>query len=171
MNAFHRTAALSTATLVITALALSACGSSDGTTASTAAGSTPTGVLVDANGDALYSPSQEANGMIECTGSCEQIWKPVTPDDAPASGNVTGKLGTVKRPDGSEQVTLDGAPLYTFAYDMIPGDVKGDGQQDTFDGTSFSWHAATPSGPAADRSGSNSNGDSGNSNNGGYGDY
>ncbi len=147
MNAFHRTAALSSATLVITALALAACGSSDDTTASTAAGSTPTGVLVDANGDALYSPSQEASGMIKCTGSCEQIWKPVTPESAPASGDVTGKLGTVKRPDGSEQVTVDGAPLYTFAEDS-PGQATGDGVQDSFDGKDFTWHVITADGAA-----------------------
>ena len=90
MKIYHRTAALSVVSLVIAALALSACGSNgDSTTATPAAG---TGgetvmtasvdgagtVLVDAKGDALYSPSQEANGMIHCTGSCEQIWKPVT---------------------------------------------------------------------------------------------
>ena len=148
MNAFRRTAALSAVPLAIAALGLSACRSSDDTTASTAAATTaPTGVLVDTNGDALYSPAQEADGMIECTGSCEQIWKPVTPDDAPASGNVTGKLGTVKRPDGSEQVTLDGAPLYTFAEDS-PGQATGDGVQDSFDGKDFTWHVVTSDGSA-----------------------
>lgn len=155
MNIYIRTAALSVVSLVIAALALSACGSNgDSTTATAAAG---TGgetvmtasvdgagtVLVDANGDALYSPSQEANGMIHCTGSCEQIWKPVTASGAPTgSADVSGKLGTVKRPDGTEQVTLDGAPLYTFAEDS-PGQVNGDGVQDSFGGTDFTWHVIT----------------------------
>ena len=155
MNVYRRTAALSVVSLVIAALALSACGSNgDSTNAIAAAG---TGgatvmtasvdgvgtVLVDANGDALYSPSQEANGMIHCTGSCAQIWKPVTASGAPTgSADVTGKLGTVKRPDGTEQVTLDGAPLYTFAEDS-PGQVNGDGVQDSFGGRDFTWHVIT----------------------------
>ncbi|QGN32840.1 hypothetical protein [Microlunatus sp. Gsoil 973] len=132
-------------------------------------------VLVNSKGRTLYLDDQEKSGRILCAkADCTAIWAPLTIKGRKAPtgpADVNDKLGTIKRPDGITQVTLDGAPLYTFAYDMIPGDVKGDGQQDTFDGTSFSWHAATPSGPAADRSGSNSNGDSGNSNNGGYGDY
>jgi predicted lipoprotein with Yx(FWY)xxD motif len=100
-------------------------------------------VLVDASGDALYSSSQEANGVIRCTGSCAQIWEPVTASGAPTgSADVTGKLGTVKRPDGPEQVTLDGAPLYTFAEDS-PGQVNGDGFRDTFGGKDFTWHVIT----------------------------
>ena len=103
-------------------------------------------VLVDSNGDALYSPSQEANGMIQCTGSCAQIWKPLTAAGAPTgSADVTGKLGTVKRPDGTEQVTLDGAPLYTFTEDS-PGQVNGDGFQDSFGGKDFTWHVLTVGG-------------------------
>ncbi len=84
MNAFRRTAALSVVSLVISALAHSACGSSDSTTSTAAATSggetvmtaSVSGVgtaLVDADSDALYSPSQEANGAIRCTGSCAQI--------------------------------------------------------------------------------------------------
>ena len=145
MNAFHRTAALSAVPLAIAALALSACGSNDDSTAS--ASSTPTGALVDTNGDALYTPSQEADGVIQCTGSCEQIWKPLAPESAPAAADVTGKLGTVKRPDGTEQVTLDGAPLYTFAEDS-PGQATGDGVSDSFGGKDFTWHVVTADGSA-----------------------
>ncbi len=45
----------------------------------------------------------------------------------------------MKRPDGAEQVTLDGAPLYAFAEDS-PGQVTGDGVQDSFGGKAFTWH-------------------------------
>jgi predicted lipoprotein with Yx(FWY)xxD motif len=162
MNAFRHTATLSAVPLAIAALALSACGSTDDTTTSA---STPAGnetvatasvdgvgtVLVDANGNALYSPDEESNGMIQCTGSCEQIWKPLTASGTPtASGDVTGELGTVKRPDGTEQVTLDGAPLYTFAEDS-PGQATGDGVQDSFGGKDFTWHAITVGAPAPDQ--------------------
>jgi predicted lipoprotein with Yx(FWY)xxD motif len=138
-------------------LVLSACGGSNDNQA-TAASSTSGGqtvgvatingsrVLVDSSGDALYSPDQEANGMISCTGSCESIWMPLTtsPGAKPtASSDVTGKVGTIKRPDGSMQVTFNGAPLYTFTEDGGPGNVTGDGFQDQFNGKSFTWHVVS----------------------------
>jgi predicted lipoprotein with Yx(FWY)xxD motif len=84
--------------------------------------------------------------MIQCTASCAQIWKPLTATGAPiGSADVTGKLGAVKRPDGTEQVTLAGAPLYTFAEDS-PGQVNGDGVQDSFGGKDFTWHVITVGG-------------------------
>jgi predicted lipoprotein with Yx(FWY)xxD motif len=164
MNLYRRNAALSVVSLVISALALSACGSNDDSTTPTAA-ATSGGetvmtasvsgvgtVLVDANGDALYSPSREANGTIQCTDSCAQIWKPLIADAPTGSADVTGRLGTVKRPDGTEQVTLGGAPLYTFAEDS-PGQVTGDGVQDSFGGKDFTWHViAAGAAPQHDQS-------------------
>lgn len=141
-----------------------------GTTAMTVSVRTASGigkVLVDNKGRTLYLDDQEKSGKILCAkADCTAIWAPLTMrgGDAPTGpSSVNAKLGTLKRPDGTTQVTLNGAPLYTFADDHVPGDVKGDGQKDQFDGTSFSWHAATPNGPAADQSGS--------SNGGGYGGY
>ena len=152
------------------ALLLSACGGSNDNQA-TAASSTSGGqtvgvstingsqVLVDSSGNALYSPDQEANGMISCTGSCESIWMPLTTSGGAkptASSDVTGKVGTIKRPDGTMQVTLDGAPLYTFAEDSGPGTATGDGVSDQFGGQSFTWHAVTVGGSPAPSAGSSS---------------
>ena len=53
-------------------------------------------------------------------------------------------LGTVKRPDGRLQVAYKGGPLYTFAEDRKPGDMKGNGFKDV--GT---WRVVTVSGQAA----------------------
>ena len=61
------------------------------------------------------------------------------------SGGV-GSLGTVKRPDGTEQVTYKGMPLYTFAQDQKPGDAGGQGIKDV--GT---WTAVTVAPPARRR--------------------
>ena len=53
------------------------------------------------------------------------------------------KLGVVKGPGGKSQVTFGGKPLYTFVQDS-PGQPTGNGAMDSFDGTSFTWTAATP---------------------------
>ena len=53
-------------------------------------------------------------------------------------------LSTVKRPDGRSQVAYKGGPLYTFAQDRKPGDMKGNGFKDV--GT---WRVVTVSGQAA----------------------
>jgi predicted lipoprotein with Yx(FWY)xxD motif len=150
---------LRTGLVAIAALAvvgLYACGSDDdGATASSTAPETVAvksigdagEVLVDSNGVALYSPDQEANGKILCTGGCEAIWKPLSAGsgEPTASSDIGGELGTVKRPDGSQQVTFDGAPLYTFTEEG-PGEVTGDGFSDAFGGQQFTWHVAQPSG-------------------------
>jgi predicted lipoprotein with Yx(FWY)xxD motif len=148
---------------IAAALGLAACGGSNdsnATAASPPASSDTVAVsdigsagqvLVDSQGNALYTPEQEANGKIMCTGSCLSEWMPLTVSGSTqptASADVTGKLGTVKRPDGGEQVTLNGAPLYTFVEDGGPGNVTGDGFVDQFDGTSFTWHVETASGPS-----------------------
>jgi predicted lipoprotein with Yx(FWY)xxD motif len=46
------------------------------------------------------------------------------------------KLGTVRRPEGTVQVTYRGRPLYAFSGDRKPGQTKGEGFKDV--GT---WHA------------------------------
>jgi predicted lipoprotein with Yx(FWY)xxD motif len=102
-------------------------------------------VLVDSKGDALYSPEQEANGIILCKGSCTSIWVPLTLSAGAkptGAGQVNTSLGTVHRPDGSEQVTFQGKPLYTFVQDTSPGMVTGNGVQDQFGGQQFNWHVA-----------------------------
>jgi predicted lipoprotein with Yx(FWY)xxD motif len=165
MNRFGRGPTILTSIGVAAVLGLSACGSDNGGSMTTASAASPSGgetvsvatvsgvgtVLVDANGMALYSPDQEANGAIHCTGSCEAIWKPLTVSGGAkptAASEVSGTVATVKRPDGSEQVTLDGAPLYTFAEDGGPDQVTGDGVSDSFGGQSFTWHAVTVGGSA-----------------------
>jgi predicted lipoprotein with Yx(FWY)xxD motif len=96
-------------------------------------------VLVDAQGMTLYHLSAEQNGKFICTTTaCLQVWHPLT---VPAGGTPSGSvalLGTVKRPDGTYQVTYSGAPLYTFEQDKEAGDVNGQGIKDV--GT---WSAAT----------------------------
>jgi predicted lipoprotein with Yx(FWY)xxD motif len=42
-----------------------------------------------------------------------------------AGPGVTGKLGTIKRADGSIQETYNGHPLYTYVADSAPGQDRG----------------------------------------------
>jgi predicted lipoprotein with Yx(FWY)xxD motif len=128
-------------------------------------------VLVDAQGMTLYSLSGESGGKFICTSSaCTQVWHPLSASAGTPSGSV-GSLGTVKRPDGTVQVTYKGMPLYTFAEDRAPGEAKGQGIKDvgtwsavTVGAQSSSAPAATPaatSAPAESESSSESSGGGG----------
>ena len=138
------------------AVALSGCGgtaSAGGSPTTSSSGTTVAvkhvdgvgNVLVDSKGDALYSPDQEAKGMILCDGSCTSIWVPLTLSAGAkptGAGQQRSMLGTVHRPDGSMQVTYRGKPLYTFVEDTGPGKVTGNGFHDQFGGQQFTWHVA-----------------------------
>lgn len=87
-------------------------------------------ILTDSNGMTLYHYAPERDGEVECLGGCAQTWPPLTvPQGArlQAGPGVTGKLSVTRRPDGSEQVTYNGWPLYLFSKDTVPGDAGGEG--------------------------------------------
>jgi predicted lipoprotein with Yx(FWY)xxD motif len=181
------------AVVALAAVGLAACGGSDngdnsnsgsaggtagaGGGAQTVATKSISGVgnaLVDSTGKVLYTNDMDTGSKIACTDQCLTEWVPLA---APSGGQpssddsaVQSKLGTVKRPDGSSQVTLGGMPLYTFVEDS-PGQATGNGFADSFGGTNFVWTAATASGQAASSSTTTtgtSTGSSGGSS-GGYG--
>jgi predicted lipoprotein with Yx(FWY)xxD motif len=98
-------------------------------------------VLTDAHGMTLYRLSGEQNGKFICANStCLGVWHPVSASAAGSASGSVASLGTVKRPDGTEQVTYKGMPLYTFTGDHQPGEANGQGLKDV--GT---WNAVTPS--------------------------
>jgi predicted lipoprotein with Yx(FWY)xxD motif len=104
-------------------------------------------VYTDANGMALYTPAQEATGKISCVGSCTSVWIPLAaPSSGPTteSSDVRGSVGVLTRPDGSSQVTLNGAPLYRFYQDTAADTVNGNGIRDSFGGVDLTWHVAAP---------------------------
>ena len=89
-------------------------------------------VLVDTEGMTLYYLKTETPGNIMCTGACATAWPPLllpsgTASATAGSGVDASKLGTIKRPDGSTQVTYDGKPLYLFASDTSAGQATGQG--------------------------------------------
>jgi predicted lipoprotein with Yx(FWY)xxD motif len=101
-------------------------------------------ILVDGGGKTLYVFDPDTGGKVACTGSCAALWPPlVLPNGTPTGTGVSAALATVARPDGGQQVTLAGRPLYTYMGDPAAGAANGDG----FGGI---WHVARPAGvPAA----------------------
>lgn len=88
-------------------------------------------ILVDARGRSLYLFAQDKPRNISCTADylgCTDTWPPLLTSGKPRAGpGVNARLlSTVRRtkPAGV-QVTYNGHPLYFFADDRKPGDVKG----------------------------------------------
>jgi predicted lipoprotein with Yx(FWY)xxD motif len=81
-------------------------------------------VLTNAKGMTLYWFAPDTSTKSACYGSCAAYWPPVYGAQKAGSG-VTGKLGTIKRTDGTIQATYDGHPLYTYIGDSHPGQATG----------------------------------------------
>ena len=81
-------------------------------------------VLTNSHGLTLYLFVPDTPAASKCTGLCTSYWPPVT--GSPKAGpGVTGRLGTITRPDGTVQATYDGHPLYTYIGDSSPGQEQG----------------------------------------------
>ena len=114
-------------------------------------------VLTNAKGFTLYAFAPDTSTTSKCNGACAQNWPPVKVPTT-ASG-VKGAFATIKRSDGSTQLTFRGHPLYTFVGDKSPGQASGNGIN-AFGGL---WHEAPASGGAAP-AGSSSSGSGGGGN-------
>ena len=85
-------------------------------------------VLVDANGMTLYVFAADSPGTSNCTGSCLQYWPAAKASGTVShSSDVTAKLSTITRDDGTTQLTVNGWPAYTYAADSGPGEATGQG--------------------------------------------
>ena len=87
-------------------------------------------VLVDPRGMTLYAFAADSANHSACTGSCLAYWPPVPGADAAvvAGSDVSAKLGTFTRSDGSSQLTANGFPMYTYAGDAAAGQTNGQGK-------------------------------------------
>jgi predicted lipoprotein with Yx(FWY)xxD motif len=128
-------AGISVISLVLLGTALAGAGTSPAATssgpASTAAGATLKAtqvkgvtVVTNAKGFTLYWFAPDTPTKSVCSGACASYWPPVMGAQKAGPG-VTGKLGTIKRADGSVQATYDGHPLYTYIGDSGPGQANG----------------------------------------------
>lgn len=87
--------------------------------------------LSGSNGMTLYQSTKDANNVSNCTGACATAWPPYTVSAATAASltsdpGIAGKIATIRRADGSLQVTYRGLPLYFYAGDAKSGDTKGE---------------------------------------------
>ena len=105
-------------------------------------------VLTTAQGFTIYWFAKDTAANSACSGACAAAWPPVIGMPQAASGfKLTGKLGEIKRADGSMQATYNGHPLYLFAGDSKPGQVNGN----AISGFGALWYAikiGTPRRPA-----------------------
>jgi predicted lipoprotein with Yx(FWY)xxD motif len=83
-----------------------------------------TQVLTNAKGLTLYSFAPDGPNVSRCYGSCAALWPPVTGAAAAGKG-LPGVVGTTKRTDGTQQLTYNGHPLYTYVGDTAPGQATG----------------------------------------------
>jgi predicted lipoprotein with Yx(FWY)xxD motif len=143
-------------------LALTACGGSPGTDRAgtgQSPGATATTKLAAAEIDTLGTIVTDSQGrtlyrfdddtarpsVSNCAGDCAVKWPPALVGKGQTvrlAGVNQALVGTVKRADGSMQLTLAGWPLYQFAKDTLPGDTLGQGVGGV-------WFAATPEGTRA----------------------
>ena len=99
-------------------------------------------IVTDGSGWALYRSDNDKNipPTSNCTDTCATEWPPATPVSDTQITGVDGNLvGSLTRPDGTQQLTLNGWPLYHYAGDEQPGQTNGQkvGQV---------WFVSTPEG-------------------------
>jgi hypothetical protein len=113
----------------------------------------------------LYALSGERSGKFICTSTeCVGVWHPLKASGVGTPTGSVGSLGTVKRPDGSVQVTYKGMPLYTFAQDTQPGQTNGQGIKDV-----GIWSVVSTSGSVSTSSAAGSSSSEGSSSSGSAG--
>ena len=106
-------AGLSIAALVVLGISVAAAG---GPAPAAASGTLKTAtiggvtVLTTAKGFTLYWFAPDTPARSTCNGVCAGYWPPLTGTARPGPG-VTGRLGTIKRADGTTQATYNGHPL------------------------------------------------------------
>ena len=129
----------------------SACGSSNKSTTSAPAATTPSTstaapttsagtkvtvasvdglgpVLVNSQGKVLYIFAPDNAKKMTCVGACAAVWPPLKLSGSkpvPSGPVEASKLGSAPNPSGGRVVTYAGWPLYTYVADTGPGTANG----------------------------------------------
>jgi predicted lipoprotein with Yx(FWY)xxD motif len=103
-------------------------------------------LLVDGSGFTLYVFSRDRRDKDRCAAisGCTGVWPALTTHGRAVAGRgvKASWLGTIELPGGAHQVTYDGHPLYTYAFDSGPGATDYIGASE-FGGV---WHGLSASG-------------------------
>lgn len=91
----------------------------------------PGNILKTSRGLTLYVFAADSPNKSTCYNTCAKYWPPFlmkggTKPPAKLAG-IPGTFGVTMRTDGSQQLTYDRAPLYTFLQDKDSGDAYGQG--------------------------------------------
>lgn len=131
---------LGAAGLAVGALALGACSSGVTTASFTVTPTTVTGVtlsserspvgriLATPGGRTLYDFTPDTPASSACvSGLCARLWPPLLTSGTPTVGRglEPSLAGTIRRPNGTLQVTYAGHPLYSWIGDSRPGMITG----------------------------------------------
>jgi predicted lipoprotein with Yx(FWY)xxD motif len=95
-------------------------------TATVSVGSSAYGpVLFDGRGFALYAFTHDPRGRSTCSGDCAKAWPPYLVSAAvrAGAGARDALVGSIRRADGSRQVSYGGRPLYYYVGDRKPGQI------------------------------------------------
>ena len=86
-------------------------------------------ILADGQGNTLYVFTPDVAGQTTCVDDCLNNWPAFTGDTLSVEGARLRDedFASITRPDGTEQFTYQGYPLYFFAGDQQPGDANGEG--------------------------------------------
>lgn len=85
--------------------------------------------LVDGSGRSLYLFLKDKHGKSACSGACLTAWPVFGTGSKPKAGPGVdaSKISVITRSDGKKQVRYGKYPLYYYAGDSKPGDIKGQG--------------------------------------------
>lgn len=83
-------------------------------------------LLADSFGKTLYTFDLDAgSNTSKCKGDCAEVW-PAYIITAEESATLDLPFGFILRANKKLQLTYKGQPLYTYIFDRIPTDEKGD---------------------------------------------
>ena len=117
----------------------------DDMTAGVSMASSTLGDVLALDGLPLYAFDRDTPESSSCVDACTQAWPPVLAD-AEVAADLEVTIGSILRDDGTEQLTINGSPVYTFTTDdPLPADGSGEpfGQ-----GASDAWWVVGPDGNA-----------------------
>ena len=108
-------------------------------------------ILVDTQGRTLYLFEKDRRTRSSCTGACAAYWPPLLSQSKGVAGHGAKQslLGSIRRTNGTRQVTYAGHPLYRFAGDTRPGQTNGQNLHDFGAG----WYVLSPAGKKIENDG------------------